>query len=138
MNKNLLFPIRIDLSRKKVTVIGAHGSVRSRIRELAPCAGAVTWICPDAPAVDGPEETDGKLRLVRRSYVREDLYDADLVIAASESSTENKDIYAACRCLGIPVHTVGDPARSDFFFEDEAVQNEAPAEADQERRSSCL
>ena len=37
----------------------------------------------------------------QKRYEREDLYDADLALAATDDRAVNEDIYSACKCLGI-------------------------------------
>ena len=61
-------------------------------------------------------EEQGKLTVLRKAYEREDLYDAALVIAATNDKKTNEDIYAACKCLGIPVNVCNDRDKCDFYF----------------------
>ena len=119
MNKKPLFPVFLDLSEKKIVVIGSVQDPVCLVRKLAPYTKMVTLICPkDLPEMAGPEMPEN-IQVLRRNYVREDLYEADLVIAASSDSRENRDIHAQCKCLGIPVNIPGDRARSDFFLEND-------------------
>ena len=119
MNKKPLFPVFLDLSEKKIVVIGSGQNPACPIYKLAPYAKLVTLICPeDLPEMASPEMPEN-IQVLRRDYVREDLYEADLVIAASSDSRENRDIHAQCKCLGIPVNIPGDRARSDFFLEND-------------------
>ena len=68
-------------------------------------------------------EEAGKLTILRKTYEREDLYDASLVIAATNDHKINQDIYAACKCLGIPVNVCQDRERCDFYFPGLAMQD---------------
>ena len=68
-------------------------------------------------------EEAGKLTILRKTYEREDLYDASLVIAATNDHKVNQDIYAACKCLGIPVNVCQDRDRCDFYFPGLAMQD---------------
>lgn len=68
-------------------------------------------------------EEAGKLTILRKTYEREDLYDASLVIAATNDHKINQDIYAACKCLGIPVNVCQDRDRCDFYFPGLAMQD---------------
>ena len=61
-------------------------------------------------------EEQGKLTVLRKAYEREDLYDAALVIAATNDKKTNEDIYAACKCLGIPVNVCNDRETSAIFI----------------------
>ncbi len=58
----------------------------------------------------------GSLSGNRKNTGREDLYDADLALAATDDSRVNDDIYSACKCLGILVNTASDQNKCDFHF----------------------
>ena len=116
MDKRPLFPIFLDLSEKTVVLIGAGTIAKRRLRTLLDFAGRITLVAPEVNAELLAMEAEGKVRLIRRHYRREDLFDADLVIAASASRKENMEIHAACKCLGIPVNIPNDRRRSDFIF----------------------
>lgn len=46
----------------------------------------------------------------------EDIYDADMVIAATNDSQINTDIYNVCKCTGITVNVCSDKHKCDFYF----------------------
>ena len=58
----------------------------------------------------------GEILYRKKAYAREDLYDADMVIAATDSREVNEDIYSACKCLGIQVNVASDQNKCDFHF----------------------
>ena len=58
----------------------------------------------------------GEILYRKKPYAREDLYDADMVIAATDSKEVNEDIYSACKCLGIQVNVASDQKKCDFHF----------------------
>lgn len=53
---------------------------------------------------------------MKKHFEREDIYDAALVIAATNDNKVNQEIYTACKCLGIPVNVCADKTRCDFYF----------------------
>ena len=56
MNKKPLFPVFLDLSEKKIVVIGFVQDPVCLVRKLAPYTKMVTLICPkDLPEIAGPE-----------------------------------------------------------------------------------
>ena len=116
MDERHLFPIFLDLSEKKVVVIGAGTIAKRRVRTLTDFAAQIILVAPEVNAELLAMEREGKIKIIRRHYEREDIYDADLVIAASASRKENMEIHAACKCLGIPVNIPNDRGRSDFIF----------------------
>lgn len=110
------FPMFTDISKKKILVIGGGNIARRRVRTLLDFAENITVIAPDA----GEEIKDLaiKKRIVwkQKTYEREDLYDADLVVAATDKPEVNNDVYSACKCLGITVNTASDKHKCDFHF----------------------
>ena len=76
----------------------------------------LTVIAPEVNPELRTLEEQGKLTVLRKAYEREDLYDAALVIAATNDKKTNEDIYAACKCLGIPVNVCNDRDKCDFYF----------------------
>ena len=98
------FPMFVDLTDKKVVVAGAGTIAKRRIRAMLEFTEHLTVIAPEV----NPE--------LRKAYEREDLYDAALVIAATNDKKTNEDIYAACKCLGIPVNVCNDRDKCDFYF----------------------
>ena len=82
----------VDLGGKRVVVVGG-GSVGTR-RALALTAegAAVTVVSPDASAEIDAAAARGDLALLRRAAVREDIRDAWLVVAATDSLDVNADV----------------------------------------------
>ena len=56
------------------------------------------------------------IKIKRKNYEREDIYDADYVIAATNDHHINSDIYSACKCMGITVNVCSDKTKRDFYF----------------------
>ena len=118
-----LFPMLVDLSAWKVVIIGGNTEAEKLARILAGYTDLPEVIAPDPCAgLEGMAE-EGLALLRRKQYEREDIYGADLVIAASENAKINRDIYAACRCLGIKVYVCDDRTRCDFYFQEEPSEN---------------
>ena len=111
------FPMFVDISHKKVVVVGAGTIAKRRIRTLVDFTKN-----PDrrfAPEVN-PEllelQSQGKILILKKQYQREDIYDADLVIAATNDHQTNEDIYSVCKCMGITVNVCSDKNKCDFYF----------------------
>lgn len=115
-NKEALFPLFVDLSKKKIVVIGAGRIARRRVAVLTEFAEQIVVI---APVVDPQLRTLAETKVIRlfeKQYQREDLYGADIVIAATDNAALNNEIYSVCKCLGILVNVVSDKNRCDFHF----------------------
>ncbi len=110
------FPMFVDLSEKKVVVVGAGTIAKRRIRTLVDFTDRLTVIAPEVNQELLDLEKEGRLSILRKHYEREDLYDAAVVIAATSDTKTNNDIYSTCKCLGIPVNVCSSREKCDFFF----------------------
>ena len=122
-NGNPYFPMFVDLTDKKVVIAGAGTIAKRRIRSMIEFTDHLYVIAPEVNKELKEMEEAGKLTILRKTYEREDLYDASLVIAATNDHKINQDIYAACKCLGIPVNVCQDRDRCDFYFPGLAMQD---------------
>lgn len=110
------FPMFVDLSDKKVVVAGAGTIAKRRIRTLVEFTDHLVVIAPEVNNELKALEQEGRIEILRKHYEREDIYDASLVIAATNDNRTNQEIYSACKCLGIPVNVYTDRTKCDFFF----------------------
>ena len=110
------FPLFVDLSRRKIVVIGAGKIAKRRIETLAEFAETLTVIAPEVHPDLLPLEELGKLQILRKSYSASDLDGADLVFAASNSAEVNDLVCQDCRRRHIPVNVSSDKSKSDFYF----------------------
>lgn len=110
------FPMFTDLSEKKVIVVGAGTIAKRRIRTMMEFTDHLVVIAPEVNRELLDLEREGRIAILKKKYEREDIFEADLVIAASNDSKVNNDIYGACKCLGIPVNVCNDKTKCDFYF----------------------
>ena len=110
------FPVFIDLSKKRLLVIGAGRIASRRVRVLSDFTDGITVIAPKIHPELVKLEASGKIRILRKEYEDTDLQGADLVLAATDSAGVNDRICEACRDLGIPVNVCSDRKKCDFFF----------------------
>lgn len=110
------FPMFVDISDKKVIVVGAGTIAKRRIRTLIEFTDHLVVIAPEVNKELLDLEKEGRLTIMRKKYAREDIYDAEMVIAATNDSKTNNDIYCACKCLGILVNVCSDKNKCDFYF----------------------
>ena len=110
------FPLFVDLTEKKILVVGAGKIASRRVKTLLPFAGEITVEAPEAAEELLDLAEKGEILYRKKAYAREDLYDADMVIAATDSREVNEDIYSACKCLGIQVNVASDQNKCDFHF----------------------
>ncbi|MFI5034773.1 MAG: bifunctional precorrin-2 dehydrogenase/sirohydrochlorin ferrochelatase [Acidimicrobiales bacterium] len=106
-----MFPLVLDLTGRRVVVVGAGPVGVRKAHQLAEGGATVTVV---APRVAGalPDGTD----VVRRPFRDEDLDDTLLVVAASGVPEVDAAVVAAARGRGALVNVVDDPVRSSFYF----------------------
>lgn len=110
------FPMFVDLTDKKVVVAGAGTIAKRRIRTLVKFTDELVVVAPEVNQELKQMQQEGKLTILKKHFEREDIYDAALVIAATNDNKVNQEIYTACKCLGIPVNVCADKTRCDFYF----------------------
>lgn len=118
------FPMFIDLTEKKVVVVGAGTIAKRRIRSLLSFTNRLVVIAPEVNRELKDLENSGQLTILRKKYEREDIYDADLVIAATNDTQINNDIYSVCKCMGITVNVCSDKNKCDFYFPGIALKDQ--------------
>ncbi|QOX63590.1 precorrin-6A reductase [Anoxybacterium hadale] len=110
------FPFFTKISGKSITVVGAGKIAGRRIKTLMNFDCNVTVIAEEAhPEVIQLEE-DHRLTLRRKCWETEDISSADYVLAATNDSSINHEIYLECKNRGIPVNVADDKDKSDFYF----------------------
>lgn len=113
---NPRFPLFVDLTDKKIVVVGAGTIAARRVRTLCQFSGNITVVATQACQEIRTLAQEGQIRLVERPYCREDIYDAWMVVAATDDEAVNRDIYTAGRCLGAWVNVASDQNLCDFHF----------------------
>lgn len=111
-----LFPLFTDISNYKIVVIGGGSIALRRVRTHLAFASDVTVVAPEVQEELQELAAAGRLRLLKKPYCREDLYAAQMVLAATDDRKVNDDIYSACKCLGILVNVASDRRKCDFQF----------------------
>lgn len=114
--KKPYFPLFVDLSEKKVYVIGAGTIAKRRIRSLIDFTDCLTVVAPEVNPELNSLEQEKKIMILRKKFDLQDITDADLVIAATNDHTLNNDIYEFCRENSIMVNVCNDKEKCDFYF----------------------
>lgn len=106
----------VDLSKKKVMIIGGGKIGKRRAKVLNTFTNDLTVIT---------KECDEELKelgeaygfsIIEKEFQQEDIYEADLVLAATDDEIMNNRIYAVCKSLGIVVNVCSDKSKCDFYF----------------------
>lgn len=116
MEEYPLFPLFVDLSRKKIIIVGAGKIAARRIKMLSHFTETMKVIAPAIHPDLLPLEKAGKLHIRRKKYEPADLDGADLVLAATNSSEVNDTVWNDCVKKQIPVNVSSDKTKSTFYF----------------------
>ncbi len=108
-----LFPMFIELTGKKVLVIGGGHVALRKCEKLLPYGAVVTAVSskftPQFISLEG-------VKLLFRPFEDADVAGRDMVIAATDSPALNAHIASLCREKGIPFNCVDDAENCSFVF----------------------
>lgn len=116
MNTKHLFPLFMDLSERKIVVVGAGPLAAGRVKLLLDYCDDILVVAPLVNKELLELEQKGFIRIYQREFERDDIYDADMVLAATDNIKLNDEIYSVCKCLGIMVNVASNPTKCDFQF----------------------
>ena len=123
------FPIFIDLSEKKVIVIGGGTIATRRIHTLLEFTGKILVVSPEITESLEQLYRQGRIDWLPEAYSADRIKDADMVIAATNQPAVNQQIKADCQRIEkesgrqILVSVIDDRDLCDFYFPS-IVQNE--------------
>lgn len=116
MSNNRFFPLFVDISEKRILVVGAGEIARRRVRTLIDFCRHVTVVAPNVHPELEALAREGRICLLRREYRREDLQNMWMVLAATDDSRLNEEICAQAKALGALVNAANNQAKCDFHF----------------------
>jgi siroheme synthase-like protein len=111
-----LLPIFLRLERRPVVVIGAGTVALAKIESLLPTGARLTVVAPAAIDAIQTLARENKLTLHVRPFSPVDLDGAFLVIAATNDSAVNHEVYEEALLRNILCNAVDDPPNCDFYF----------------------
>lgn len=119
------FPMFFNLRDKKIVVVGG-GRIATRRIEVLVCFDArITVVASHISERLHALYNENKLELVERDYESDDIKDAFMVIAATNSREINEKIFSDAHLSGVFVNTSDRKEQCDFYFpsifEDEEV-----------------
>ena len=108
--KEIRFPLFIDLNGRKAVVVGGGAIACRRAGVLRTFGAQVTLIAPE-----WKEHIEG-VSWLQRPYQSDDLEGAVLAVAATDDRAVNRLVGEDARALGIPVSVADAPGECTFFF----------------------
>ena len=115
-NETGYFPLFMDISDKKIVVIGGGNIAARRLKVLSQFCRNLTVVAPRIHPDLLTLEEKGQIRVIRREYEREDIYDAWMVLATTDQHKLNEEIYSVAKCLGALVNVASNREKCDFHF----------------------
>jgi uroporphyrin-III C-methyltransferase/precorrin-2 dehydrogenase/sirohydrochlorin ferrochelatase len=109
------FPAFFDLSAQKVLVVGGGEVALRKLALLSRTGAKVTVVAPRILPELNAHAAAGKIGIVLREFVPDDLDGARLVIVATSRRAVNRWIAALSEARGIPVNVVDDRDASRFI-----------------------
>ncbi|MDO4475591.1 MAG: bifunctional precorrin-2 dehydrogenase/sirohydrochlorin ferrochelatase [Lachnospiraceae bacterium] len=116
MEKKRYFPMFMDLSDKKVMVVGAGTIAKRRVRTLLEFTEHVYVLAPEVNPELKQLAQEGRVTILKKRYEPGDLNGMDLVIAAASEAKVNFDVADDCRQQGILVNVANDRDQCGFYF----------------------
>lgn len=110
------FPLFIELEDKTCLIAGGGKVALRKAEQLLPFGADILVVSPEFEPGFLELESQGQVRLVRRKVSAEDVWGADMVIAATSDSKENAILSAICREKRIPVNVVDVREQCSFLF----------------------
>lgn len=123
------FPIFIDLSEKKIVVIGGGAIASRRINTLLSFSEKIVAAAPEITPELQELHRQGRIEWLQESYSRNQIQEADIVIAATNQPKVNHQVKEDCQRIEketgrqILVGVIDDRDLCDFYFPS-IVQNE--------------
>lgn len=121
MEKKPYFPMFVNISESKITVIGGGRIAERRIETLLLFAGNIRVVAPEVSEKIAAYAAEGRVCLERVRYMPELIKDAELVLAATDDPACNEQVAEDCKHLGIPVNVSHKKELCDFYFPGIAV-----------------
>ena len=115
-NETGYFPLFMDISDNKIVVIGGGNIAARRVKVLSQFCRNLTVVAPRIHPDLLTLEEKGQIRVIRREYEREDIYDAWMVLATTDQHKLNEEIYSVAKCLGALVNVASNREKCDFHF----------------------
>lgn len=118
-NKKPYFPMFIDLSEKKIVVIGGGKIAERRVKTLLSFTDHVIVIAPEITDEICRIVKEGNLVWIKASFCEveeEVLSHADMVLAATNDPECNEEIAVVCKKKEIPVNVSHKKELCDFYF----------------------
>lgn len=122
--KKSYFPLFIDLSEKKIMLIGGGVIAERRVKTLLHFAENITVVAPEITEDLQNLADDGKIAWRKMRYAAGIIKGADLVLAATNDEICNEQIVMDCKEAGILVNASHKQELCDFYFPGTVIEDD--------------
>ena len=110
------FPFYMDVDGMDFLIVGGGEIACRKIGILLQFNACIRVVAPCQVEMIKKLSNAGRIRLLERDFVFEDIQGAGAVIAATSDEKLNKDISEACKGMGIPVNVIDVKEQCSFIF----------------------
>lgn len=117
--KRMYFPMFLDLSKKKIIIIGGGKVAERRVKTLLKFVPEITVIAPNLTDDMKEKVRQGKVIWMQEAFSEDNDVipeDANIVLAATDDAVCNERIAKLCKSRKIPVNDASDKELCDFYF----------------------
>lgn len=107
-----VYPAALLLAGRSVLVVGGGTVAAQKVRGLL--AGGADDVTVVAPEVDPAIEADGRVRVERRAYEPGEAAGYRLVLAATDSTEVNQQVFDDAEAAGVWANSADEPSRCAF------------------------
>ena len=110
------FPVFVDLSNRKVLVVGGGRVATRKVKSLLKFTENVTVVAPETTEEIERLAKEGRIKLRKRKFLSSDLKGVFLVIVAVNKENLQRRIFKLCEKRGILCNAVDSPNWCSFIF----------------------
>ena len=110
------YPIFLELAGKRIIVIGSGSAAVKKIQTLLRAGARVVVIAESIDTLIPLQSSGANIELIKSKYSKEYLAGALLVIAFTDRSDLNRQIYKDCQQLEILCNIADDAEHCDFYL----------------------
>ncbi|WP_277750897.1 precorrin-2 dehydrogenase/sirohydrochlorin ferrochelatase family protein [Anaerobacillus alkaliphilus] len=104
----------LKLRSQKIVIVGGGVIAERKLRKLLETGAIITLISPEITDLISTFVSEGKLTWKNKNFSKDDLTNAFIIIAATNSREVNQQVYEACNQTQL-INVVDNPALSNFF-----------------------
>jgi len=112
-----LYPVMINMNGKLAVIIGGGEVAARKVSDLLEAGAVVKVISPEISReiIDASGSCSGRVALLKRKYINNDLEGAFLVFSATNDQAVNAEVFREAEEKKILINAVDDPTNCSFY-----------------------